>query len=160
MMDSMKVRFFSLAAMFLPFAAFGAGLGDIKTVYLLPMPGGLDQYLAVRLTAGSILQVVTDPQKADAIFTDHIGAGLEQTLTDLYADKSKTKDKNDPVDNFGAGKPQAAVSRGRGTVFLIDRKTRNVVWSIWEKPKNSTVEETNHLADKIAGELAKSQKGK
>ncbi len=32
----------------------------------------------------STVQVVTDPQKADAILTDRIGAGFEQKLDDLY----------------------------------------------------------------------------
>ena len=53
--------------------AGAAGLDDIKTVYLLPMTNGFDQYLAIRLTTGVVLQVVTDPEKADAILTDRIG---------------------------------------------------------------------------------------
>ncbi len=89
----MKLLF--LAASLMTMGASGANLGDLKTVYLLPMPGGLDQYLAIRLTTGSILQVVTDPQKADAIFTDRIGSGLEETLAELYNEKSKDKDKDD-----------------------------------------------------------------
>ena len=56
----------------------------VKTVYLLPMAGGLDQYLALQLTSGGVLQVVTDPKKADAIFTDGIGARLEDSLSELY----------------------------------------------------------------------------
>src|SRR5206468_5543117 len=72
-----------------------AGLSDIKTVYLLPMSSGLDQFLAVQLTTGAVLQVVTDPQKADAVFTDHLGESFEQTLADLYAQKTGEKGKND-----------------------------------------------------------------
>src|SRR5437879_13910626 len=90
------MKWFALlvAASLMPAGASAANLGDIKTVYLLPMSGGLDQYLAIRLTTGSILQVVTDPQKADAIFTDRIGSGLEETLDALYNEKSKDKDKD------------------------------------------------------------------
>src|SRR6476469_11172756 len=70
----------------------------VKTVYVLPMAGGLDQYLALQLSSGGILQVVTDPKKADAILTDGIGTRLEDSLTELYgapvqADKSD-KDKS------------------------------------------------------------------
>lgn len=137
--------------------AAGANLGDVKTVYLLPMPNGLDQYLAIRLTTGSILQVVTDPQKADAIFTDHIGTGLEETLAGLYGEKPKDKDK----DEFGSSKPNLpTVARGRGAIFLVDRKTRDVLWADNERPKNSTAEEIERAADRIAGKLAKSVKGK
>ena len=35
-------------------------------MYLLPMPNGLDQYLANRLTKVAFFQVVTDPKTADA----------------------------------------------------------------------------------------------
>ena len=35
------------------------------------------------------MQVVTDPQKADAILTDHIGPAFEQKLDELYGKKRK-----------------------------------------------------------------------
>ena len=41
----------------------GADLGEFKTVYILPMSNGLDQFLAIKLTSGSVMQVVTDPTK-------------------------------------------------------------------------------------------------
>ena len=54
------------------------------------MTNGLDQFLAIRLTTGVVMQVVTDPQKADAILTDHIGDGSsKQKLDDLYGPKPK-----------------------------------------------------------------------
>ena len=52
------------------------------------------------------------------------------------------------------------VSRARGTIFLIDRKTRNILWSVYERPKNTSPDEMNHVADKIAGKLGKDLKGK
>src|SRR5258708_1290909 len=90
------MEFMKLFWMFATIAMLASGaspeLSGIKTVYMLPMSSGLDQYLAVRLTTGSVFQVVTDPLKADAIFTDRIGANLEQTLHDLYEPKSKDAD--------------------------------------------------------------------
>ncbi len=86
-------------------------LEGIKTVYLLPMASGLDQFLAVRLTTGSILQVVTDPQKADAILTDHIGASFEQRLDELYAVKPSKDDKDNLQQDFGK-QTTSPVSRG------------------------------------------------
>jgi hypothetical protein len=153
------MKWFALlfAAALMPAGASGAGLGDVKTVYLLPMSGSLDQYLAIRLTTGSVLQVVTDPQKADAIFTDRIGSGLEETLADLFNDKPKEKSK----DEFGSNKPNAPpITRGRGAIFLVDRKTRDVLWAANERPKNSSPEEIERAADRIAGKLARSLKGK
>jgi len=59
-------------------------LSEVKTIYVLPMSSGMDQYLASRLTRGHILQVVADPAKADAILTDHLGAAFEASLKELY----------------------------------------------------------------------------
>jgi len=136
-----------------------ADLGDTKTVYLLPMASGLDQFLAIRLTTGAILQVVTDPQKADAILTDRIGSAFEQRFDELY----KTKSKDDPEANgFGAGdKPvMQPLSRSKGTIFLVDRKSRNVLWSTYALQKNNTPDDMHRLADRIASKLEKDKKGK
>ena len=67
--------------------------------------------------------MVTDPKLADAVFTDQLGAGFEQKLDELYpppVDKDSGKaDKND--------KPAPHIStfgRGKGTIFLVDLKSR------------------------------------
>ena len=69
----MKQFTIAAAALAISMSALAAGLDDVKTVYVLPMSNGLDQYLAAQLTSGSVLQVVTDPHKADAVLTDHLG---------------------------------------------------------------------------------------
>ncbi len=142
--------------------AWAAGPGGVKTVYLLPMSNGLDQYLAVQLTTESVLQVVTDPQKADAVFTDHLGQTFEQTLTDLYKEKSdKSKSDSDPDGaprNFARGGMQG--QRGRGTAFLVDRKSHEVLWSIYERPKDNTPDGLKRVAARITSKLAGAIKGK
>jgi hypothetical protein len=136
-------------------------LTEIKTVYILPMTYSLDQFLAIRLTKGGVLQVVTDPNLADAILSDHIGTSLEEKLKSLYgdqrdqADKDKDKDKG----SYG-GAPMAGGARSKGTIFLVDRKTRSVVWSDYVRPKSSQPDELNHVADRIAGQLEKDRKVK
>jgi hypothetical protein len=137
-------------------------LAEIKTVYLLPMTYSLDQFLAIRLTKGGVLQVVTDPKLADAILTDHIGTSLEERLNGLFGNqpdvgKDKDKDKKDQTSFAG---PMAGSARSKGAVFLIDRKTRNVVWSDYVRPKSTQPDELNHVADKIVAELEKEKKGK
>jgi hypothetical protein len=154
----MKLSWLLAAGLFAANAP-GAELGDVKTVYMLPMANGLDQFLAIRLTRGALLQVVTDPQKADAVFTDRIGAGFEQTLDGLYLDKTKDKDDKDKMGG-DTPKPATSLSRARGAVFLVDRKTRNVVWSDYARPKSSQPDEMNHLADRIVSKLEKDRKGK
>ncbi len=141
-----------------------ADLAEVKTVYLLPMTYSLDQFLAIRLTKGGVLQVVTDPKLADAILSDHIGTGLEDKLKSLYGDKKtdepeKDKDKEKDKDTFG-GSPMAGGTRSKGAVFLVDRKTRSVVWSDYVRPKNAQPDELNRVADRIAGQLEKDRKGK
>lgn len=77
-----------------------AAVAQIKTVYLLPMSRGMDQYLANRLTRGGVVQVVTDPKKADALLTDHLGAAFEASVKELYpevkpAAPAKAEDKHE-----------------------------------------------------------------
>ena len=140
-----------------------AGLGDIKAVYLLPMSSGLDQYLAQQLTAGAVLQVVTDPQKADAILTDHLGETFEESLADLYQTKPKTGDKTaDASEDKGATFARSGMQgkRGRGTIFLVNRRTHEVLWSVYELPKDNRPSGLRHSAGKISEQLAKAIKGK
>jgi len=135
-------------------------LMEVKTVYLLPMTYSLDQFLAIRLTKGGVLQVVTDPNLADAILSEHIGSGLEEQMKSLYGEKktdSADKDK-DKATSFGG--PMAGGTRSKGAVFLVDRKTRNIIWSDYVRPKSAQPEELNHVADKIAGQLEKDKKVK
>jgi hypothetical protein len=137
-------------------------LMEVKTVYLLPMTYSLDQFLAIRLTKGGILQVVTDPNLADAILSEHIGTSLEDQMKSLYGDKKAAagddKDKDDKGTSFAG--PIAGGTRSKGAVFLVDRKTRNVIWSDYVRPKNAQPDELNHVADKIAAQLEKDKKVK
>jgi hypothetical protein len=131
-----------------------AQAGQVKTVYVLPMSGGLEQYLAMHLTNGRVLQVVTDPQKADAVITDHIGKDLEQTLTELSAPPA---DINNPDAQY-ARPGVRAISRNRGTVFLIDRATHNILWSTFEEPSSYEPKQLNRTAEKIVERLAEAMK--
>jgi hypothetical protein len=137
----------------------------VKTVYLLPMSGGLDQYLALQLTSRGVLQVVTDPQKADAIFTDSIGARLENSLSDLYraeekakADKDKSDKDKSNADEFSHPSMRPLSSTGRGVVFLVNRATRDVLWSTYERSRGTQPEDLKHVAEKIVERLAKANK--
>lgn len=145
-------------------AAAGGEIADVKTVYVLPMSNALDQFLAIRLTTGNVLQVVTDPQKADAILTDHLGAGLDKQLDNLYGAKTPPPPPDESKDadsTHDSARPMVQpVSHARGTIFLIDRKTRNVSWSFYDRPKNTSPDEMNHVAEKIASKLSKDLKGK
>ncbi len=136
----------------------GANMPEVQAVYLLPMQGGLDQYLANRLSAGSVFRVVTDPKLADAVFTDQLGSVFEQKLVDLFPtpeSKDSEKDKGD--------KPAAHVStfgHGRGTIFLVDLKSRAVIWSAYEKPGRAASDVLDRTAAHIVQQIKKQQKTK
>lgn len=143
-------------------SAAHAEVFGVKTVYVLPMTGGLDQYLALQLTSAGVLQVVTDPKKADAILTDGIGARLEDSLSALYGEVQKDnadKDKSDKAGSSDFTHPaMRPLSSSRGVVFLVDRTSRDVLWSTFERPKNTQPGELKHTAQKIVERLAKTQK--
>jgi|HubBroStandDraft_2_1064218.scaffolds.fasta_scaffold688013_1 hypothetical protein len=146
------MKLFLLAAAAAVMTLPAADLGEFKTVYLLPMSNGLDQFLAIKITSAAVMQVVTDPKKADAILTDHIGTSFEQKMDELFG----KKDKDDDSSKTG----MMNASRGRGAIFLVDRKTRDVIWSAYERPKSTAPDDLSHTADKIAQKLEKDRKGK
>jgi hypothetical protein len=128
----------------------------VKTVYVLPMAGGLDQYLALQLTSQGVLQVVTDPKNADAILTDGIGARLEDSLTQLYGAASADKDKSSKAGSDTFAHPaMQPLSRSRGVIFLVSRTSRDVLWSTFEQPKNTQPGALKHTAQTIVNRLAK-----
>jgi hypothetical protein len=163
-------------------AAADPALTQVKAVYLMPMGSGLDQYLANQLTEDRIFNVVTDPALADAVLTDRIGPAFEQALAELYPPPRPEKDEDDKKEDekkerekagtdrktsaqpttIGAAlaeRPDVAgrvnsFSRGRGNLFLIDRKTKQVLWSDYRRPKNSRPDEIHRTADRLIDQLA------
>jgi hypothetical protein len=161
----------------------GADLSNVHAVYQLPMGGALDQYLAIRLTSEHVFQVVTDPKLADAVFTDRIGSAFEERLDDLYAPPPKDKPAaTKPAETKApaAGNQQAAqppvplfadtenklsnpalnssFGRGKGTIFLVDRKSKQVIWSIYEAPKGSESSQMDRSASDIVNRLKRDMK--
>ncbi len=141
--------------------ALGAANPDLKqirTVYLLPMSNNLDQYLANRLTQSGLLQVVTDPHKADAIFTDKIGQSFEEKMEELYPPPAPPKSEENSAEKDPWGQPVqklSSASKGRGTVFLVDRQNRNVIWSIYSPVGRTRPEDIDRRASEIARKLQK-----
>ena len=108
---------------------------------------------------------MTDPQKADAVLTDHLGETFEQSLADLYQTKPQTGDKDktdDTAEDKGAPFARSGMQgkRGRGTIFLVNRRTHDVLWSVYELPKDNRPAGLRHSAGRISDQLAKSIKGK
>ena len=159
-MGIMKWMFLPLTAVLLATGAPDPQLTEIHSVYLLPMSGNLDQFLAVRLNASKIFLVVTDPKKADAVFTERIGPNFEDALKELYASDLKDTDSKDKKSDDFSRPTMKPLSSGKGSLFLVDRKSKNVVWSFYEKPKSTRADDISQLAQKIGNKLEKDIKGK
>jgi len=178
-MGSMK----RLALLFSCSAALvcAADLPGVHTVYVFKMGGGLDQHLASRLIAGHVFQIVTDPKLADAVFTDHIGENLLLKLEEIsptpedpkaVAEKEKKKKEEPPpadevnpflgdtVNKLDNPALKSSFGRGKGTVFLVDTKSRQVIWSAYQEPKGGGSKEMDRTATDIVSRLKKDLKGK
>jgi hypothetical protein len=156
-----------------------AELSAVRSVYLMPMYRGLDQYLANRLTNEKVFQVVTDPSLADAVFTDRIGQGFQLQLETFVpvakpepapapapkeAKATKNKDAQEQdratlitetvnkLDNPGLN---SSFGRGKGTIFLVDMKSRQVIWSTYEPAPNSVGKEMDRASTDVVNRLMK-----
>jgi hypothetical protein len=155
-------------------ALSGADLAGVHTVYVLPMAHGLEQYLANVLTNEHVFVVVTDPKMADAVLSEHVGASLQETLDTMLAvpppekPEPKAGDKDDakeskgplgslvePANKLNNPSSSSTVGRSKGTVFLVETKSRQVVWSTYELPRDATSKELDRIASAIVSRLRK-----
>lgn len=176
----------SLKSFLLLFACLSAtaGASDLpatSTVYVLPMSRGLDQYLANRLTNEHLFQVVTDPKLADIIFTDHLGEAFELQLEAISPtpeskeakekEEKKEKEKaadvgSDSVNSMFAAPvnklqtPTSSFGHNKGTVFLVDAKSRRVLWSVYEPMIGFSGRDMDHAASEVVNHLKKDLKRK
>ena len=164
------LRFFlGLCALTLAIAQSNGNLSRVQSVYIMPMSGGYHQHLANRLIRLGLFQIVADPHRADAILTDRVGEGLEARL-DVYDAASQKRDAaehkgDEPVKGESkvtlAERPvTTSLSGGKGTLFLIDRKSRRLLWSTFEKPKNVTAKELDRSAGRVASRVKEEWSGK
>ena len=164
----------------------------VHAVYLLPMANGFDQLLANRLAHDGVVRVVADPNKADALLTDSLGAGFEARIRTLYPDlkvadedkladldvarelkriareeklakaQAESKTEHDTSSQQGgmnvhtsADGGATAASRGRGTVFLVQRGSWEVLWSGYRTPNKRQPKDLQRAAASMASSLKK-----
>lgn len=157
---------------------YGAELSGVQSVYLMPMSRGLDQYLANQLTNGGVFRVVTDPKLADAVFTSSIGEGLRLALEEFAPSEAappepkpeevekkagEEETAEEPAKEIAANKLSTVTStfgRGKGTVFLVDAKSRQVLWSTFQAPGNSDAKQLDRTAMDIVSRLKRDLKRK
>ena len=139
----------------------------VHSVYVMPMSQGMDQFLANRLAAEHAFQVVSELKLADAVLTDRIGASLNASLDALapkpapVEDKDKDAKKGLVVQNtLDNPSLSATFGRGKGTFFLVDAKSRQVLWSTYDPPKSGIAKELDRTAADIVNRLKKDLKRK
>ncbi len=142
-------------------------LNQVQTIYLMPMANGFDQYLANSMRKVPQIRIVTDSSKADAVFSDRIGASFEAKLDEMEtaakekaaaaAPASAADDaKIDSKQGFKfAPKMVTTIGRGKGSYFIVDRRSRLVLWSSFHLTKDSMPKTLHATADIIATELEK-----
>ena len=134
-------------------------LSQVQAVYLLPMGNGFDQYLANRLTQENVYQVVTDPKRADAVLTDQVGLSFERRLAELYpppaAPKPEGKDEKAESKKEEPYKPLSTFQRGKGNIYLVDLKSRRILWSVYERPKRYQADDLDKTSVRIVEKLKK-----
>lgn len=139
--------------LFLAGGVFAQSAG-MRSVYVFPMAGGLDQYLASWIAKDHVLQVTTDPQSADLVLTDQINDKLAKKLLELHPVEVADADDEEPADKSSGQKGmEFRGGRGKGTIFLVDARSRAVVWSEARKPVDATAVKMNGEAKRIAKSL-------
>ena len=172
------------ALFLLPMLAGAVEIGgsNVRTIYIMPMRHGLDQYIANQLTREHVVEVTADPARADAIFTDGLGDAFEQKLETLHptpkpeepkpAETAKAdadKDKPDAKDKTSSGpktfrEPDpphtSTFGGGKGTLFLVDSRSRVILWSVYEKPVPSNSHSLDGAAKRVVNQLKQDLAGK
>jgi hypothetical protein len=134
-----------------------------RTVYILEMTNGLDQHLSNRLTSSRVMWVVLEPASADAVLTESLDEAFWSWLARTYprpgaaapaAPGANATETTPAAPQGGRGPSPAMASFKRaGMVFLVDPRTRVVLWSAWENPKNPSAIQLGHTAERIANQL-------
>jgi hypothetical protein len=135
-----------------------ARLLEVKTVYLLKMARGMQQYLAHQLTKEKLLVVTTDPTRADTLLTDHVGKEFEEEVAALFpaasAPPAPENDREEASSGFKGDKvPHGTWGRGRGTVFLVDRVNGDVLWSHYAPSPSGRSQDLEATAGKVVDRL-------
>ncbi|MBE0659763.1 MAG: hypothetical protein IH602_18865 [Bryobacteraceae bacterium] len=145
--------------------ADAAGSAGVRNVYLMPMPNGLEQFIANQLTSRGLMTVVADPNLADALFTDTVGKAFEKRYLELYPPPPPPKEEEEDEEQDSKKRSSSSsgmdvkdmkqertggFSRGKGTIFLVDRRTKTVLWSAYVRPNSSLPKDLDRAAKTIA----------
>jgi hypothetical protein len=117
-----------------------ADLSGSQPVYFWPMTSALDQYIAEQVSTEAVFSVTVDPKQARAVMTESIDGKFLEGMDELFpledprpkaAKSDQDKENQDSIEGAFSFSRPANSPRGRanGTIFLVDVKTRRVLWS-------------------------------
>ena len=95
--------------------------------------------------------MVSDPKLADAVFTDPSATLFSTNWTTSI--RRRTSEQSGRFFDDLWSPHASSFSRGKGTLFLVDAKSKQVVWSIFEKPKDNSPATLNKTAKKVIEKL-------
>jgi hypothetical protein len=148
----MKLCVPALGALLCALAASGQALLSprFKTVYVVSMSNSMDEYLSGRLTSNRVLWVVHQPSSADTVLTDTLNDSFWAWLERSYGPPGNT-----PVDaaDKGFNRSSSGLNSRAGTIFLVDPRRKVVLWSTYALAKNSSPDELDRTAARIATQL-------
>lgn len=159
-----------------------ADLASVQNVYIFPMSRGLDQYLASRIASQGVFQVVTDPKLADAVLSDRVGEVLAKQLETIFptpkspeeieaekaaaaalAEKVEKGEKDtsivaamaETVNKVENPAANSSFGRSKGNIFLVEAKSRVVLWSTYDPPRSNAPRDLDRSATDIVSRLKK-----
>jgi hypothetical protein len=115
------------------------------------MANGLDQYLSSRLTSERALWVVLEPASADAVFTDTLDDTFWNWLARTYPPSAGASAST--ANRGSAFRRDTLTSSHRGMVFLVDPRSRVVMWSAYQLPRSASPAEMDRTASQITNQL-------
>ena len=138
-------------------------LSNSGPVYFWPMTSAFDQYLAQEASGGGVLNVTVDPKNASAVMTDRIDGKFLEGLDEVFplpedptteAEDEEEASSDSIEGDFRLQRPaNLPVGRPRGTLFLVDVKTRNVLWSTFLKEFDATPDRLQRKARSVIAKL-------
>ncbi len=129
-------------------------LQGIKTVYILPMRLGFDQYLANQLAQSGLLRVVADPKKADAIFTDHLGQAFEDKLDELNPPPKPPPPPPEPTPSLAPAPTKSTTEAAKPTGDTVSAETEPPAKTPAKKTKSTMADASGNQNPPLKGSFS------
>lgn len=127
------------------------------------MNGALDQYVAEQVTSEGLFPVTVDPAQAKTVMTDHIDAKFFDGMNEVFAAPEPPAAEDAAAAESGSIEAGLTLRRPanrprgnpHGTVFLVDVRTRQVLWSAYIGEYDRRPKRLHREAKQVVDELRK-----